>query len=53
MDSCAAGARTESPTAMMRIAKIADDEGGVDAAALEAGAAGSVASATDGDESLR
>jgi hypothetical protein len=31
--SCVAGGRTESPTAMMRIAKIADEDGGTDAGA--------------------
>src|SRR4051812_32395482 len=49
--SCAAGGRTESPTAMMRIAKIADDDGGVDGGALDAGAGGITESGTDGHES--
>ncbi len=51
--SWAAGERTESPTAMMRIAKIADDEGGTEGGGLEAGAGGSPPWATAGDESLR
>ncbi len=37
--SLTTGGRTESPTAMMRIAKIADDEGGVELGAAEIGAA--------------
>lgn len=56
--SCAAGGRTESPTAMMRIAKIAElaADGGGNPGGLDAGAGGTdgaAASGTDGDESLR
>jgi len=53
--SCAAGGRTESPTAMMRIAKIAElvVDGGGNPGGLEAGAGGAATSGTDGDESLR
>ena len=46
--SCTAGGRTESPTAMMRIAKIADEEGG---AALAGG--GSLRGRAAGGGSLR
>jgi len=53
--SCAVGARTESPTAMMRIAKIAEGEvdGGGKPGGLEAGADGAAESGTEGEESVR